>query len=354
MSLLNEKIRQFENSPESFDELVSEFLLTEEESIGSELHDLILGSESLRARFELLSKTNRAVRELYSSEKSIQVSNIKYLFYYAAAAVLLFSLSAFFYTEFFSALPELEADRSISFGVCETKTNSESNKITSGSNSLCDFSFNKKGKGKKFKVRVFPDSSVRISRNSESWEIYFERGKVLIDSFSESYSFGNFPKEIHLNVYGNRIRFLGTKVRVSSSEQGQINVEVLEGKLGYPSDPLSQKESSDVLLMEGQIAKIYPKIPAEIRNLNDSEFKNLEESFTNLRPELSQNPESKPNPAKLIHPEATEIPGNRILLKNGSVKKGTSLLQKGDIYILIEGDKMQEFKASEIKRIEFE
>ncbi|MGJ4746376.1 hypothetical protein ACQV5M_08475 [Leptospira sp. SA-E8] len=354
MSSLNEKIRQFENSPESFDELVSQFLLTEEESKASELHDLILGSEFLRTRFEYLSKTNKAVREFYSTENRQNGSwNIKNLLY-SVAAVVLFSFSVYLYSNFFSSLPGLNANRSISFGNCEEKLGPDSNKIQSGPNSLCEFFFNENGKGKKFKLRIFPNSSVLISRNSESWEIGFEKGKILIDSFSEPFVFGRFPEEVHLNVYGNRIQFLGTKISVFSSEKDHVNIEVLEGKLGYVSDPVSKKKSSEVFLSEGETARIYPKIPAEIRKLNDSEFKNLEESFANIRVDFSQNPDAKLNPVKIIHPEAIEVPGNRIILKNGSVKKGTSLLQKGDIYILIEGDKIHEFKASDIKRIEFE
>ncbi|TGK02554.1 hypothetical protein EHQ53_13850 [Leptospira langatensis] len=354
MSSIQDKIRKFETDPDSFDELVAEFLISEKEEQAQELYELIIGSKILRARFESLTKIHRGVERIHhpisiTSNKSAKYKTILY----SAAAILLFSLGAYFYSaNLFSPSP-WESVKTLSFGDCKEEFHSEVRSLRSGSHSLCEFYFHSEEKGKKFKLRLLPNSNVSVSRMSDAWEISFRSGEILIDSQFSSFLFGKYPKDVHLNVYGHQIKFLGTRVRVYSSENSEVKVEVLEGKLQLESE----KNVPEIPIAQGEKALIFLNAPTLVQKLKEEEEKDLVRAFSTVSVESEQKEGSKkeiPSPAKILYPEATEIPGNRIILKNGTIKKGTSLLQKGDIYILIQGDDMQEFKASEIKRIEFE
>ncbi|PJZ64459.1 hypothetical protein CH371_18820 [Leptospira wolffii] len=350
MSSIRENIQKFERDPYLFEELVSEFLLDPKEESASLLSDLILESDILGSKFESLSKVHANLGILYfppiEKPKSLSRSVGRYVML-AAAALIAFSLSGYLYSTRFSPLPPVQKEEILTFGSCESDGNPESGRIVSGKHSLCEFYFHSDKKGRSFKIRLLPDSVVRVHRDELVWLLDFQSGTILIDSLYSPAYLGRYPTDLKLLARGESLRFLGTKVRVSSDKEDKVKIEVLEGSLAW------ERKTSEIPVVSGKSVSIPFESESPV-DLTPEENQDLIEAFDSVRPYESGSPSAPTNPGKILYPEASEVPGNRILLKNGSVKKGTSLLQKGDIYILIDKDSVTEFKSSEIKRIEFE
>lgn len=352
MSSRNEEIRRFEKDPDSFDELVASFLVeSSDEEAALMIGDLIESSSVLQRRFEALAKvhSNLYLGLLAKFEDKPRTSLYSKVLL-PVAAIFLLSVLGYLYSTRFSDIPETENRLSLSFGQCGTDIGSNFTTIRSDKQSLCDFIFHTERKGKWFKVRLFPNSEANIRRDADSWYLEYLTGSLLLES---SYSFsllGRYPSRFFLQAGETKIEFIGTKVRVFPKLPGRIQLEVLEGELAVSNS--SQNPSRKIPVQTGEFIQI-PSEHLEARQLPAEERERLRESFQSFSSTLTTDAPVV-NPAKILYPNASEIPGNRILLKNGNSFKGDNLLQRGNTYILISKDSVLEFDSKQIRRIEFE
>lgn len=242
-------------------------------------------------------------------------------------------------------------------------------RIEAGADSLCDFSFRKASAanhGRNLHVRLHPHTSADVSLVDDSWQIDYHAGTILIESSKHGLLdrlWPGAPQGLNVHLGTATAEFLGTRVRIRPDVQAGTALEVLDGEVRLTSEARSAAPADGPLVVSrGSMAVIHPTGEIRSRSLNQAEQTDLEKSFDStlfLKSRESDRADSEglsnaKTPARILFPEATEIPGNRIITTDGAVHEGISLFQNGDVYILITGSEAREFPAASVRRIEFQ
>ncbi|EPG72974.1 hypothetical protein LEP1GSC058_4006 [Leptospira fainei serovar Hurstbridge str. BUT 6] len=348
---LQDRIKSFESDPVPFEELVASFLLDENITEGDELHDLLKASPVLRKKFEEINKIHVGLANAIGIKSKprarsaalrimIPVSGI-------AAAIL---IGLFIYLTRMLPMHKMERHDILTFGTCIV--NQDAN-LRSEKLSVCDYFFHTASKGKSLRLRLLPNSEAQVSLVEGTWIIKYEKGSLLIESYSNETFFAGFAKDLEVNLGSKKAILLGTKIRISPGPANDTKLEVLEGEVRLVNSESRTSQIDGQLLKSETSTFITEGEDSMIRPLSTEEKTILARVFSGMESN-DDGKSSEPDPGKILFPEAIPVPGNRILLKDGRVKKGKGLLQNKDVYILIMENRIEEIKAAEIRRIEFE
>ncbi|EQA45953.1 hypothetical protein LEP1GSC050_3993 [Leptospira broomii serovar Hurstbridge str. 5399] len=346
-----DQVKAFESDPVPFEELVASFLLDENITEGDELHDLLKASPILRKKFEEINKIHIGLTEAFritnKHRSKFQALRIVIPASGIAAAILI-GLSI--YLTRMLPMRKMERIDILTFGTCiaNQASNLKSEKL-----SVCDYFFHTSSKGKSLRLRLLPNSEAQVSLIDGTWTIKYEKGSLLIESYTNETFLGGFAKDLEVNFGSKKAILLGTKIRVSPGPENSTKLEVLEGGVRLVNSESSVSRVGEQLLENETVTFITEDEDSSIRPLSIEEKTILTRLFSGMEPN-NEGRSSGADPGKILFPEAVPVPGNRILLKDGRVKKGNGLLQNKDIYILIMDNRIEEIKASQIRRIEFE
>ncbi|EQA38860.1 hypothetical protein LEP1GSC047_0621 [Leptospira inadai serovar Lyme str. 10] len=346
-----DRIKALESDPVPFEELVASFLLDENSKDGNELHDLLKASPVLRKKFEEINKIHIGLGEVFGVTKEpptkSQVLRIMIPAGAIAAAIL---MGLFVYLTRMLPMRKMERIDILTFGTCIVN---QGENLRSKKLSVCDYFFHTSSKGKSLRLRLLPNSEARVSLVDGTWTVRYEKGSLLIESYTNETFLGGFAKDLEVNLGFKKAILLGTKIRISPGPENNTRLEVLEGEVRLVNSESGTSSVAEPLLKNETVTFITEGEESSIRPLSLEEKTILASLFSGMESN-EEGKSSAADPGKILFPEAVPVPGNRILLKDGRVKKGTGLLQNKDIYILIMENRIEEIKASRIRRIEFE